>query len=317
MKTKYIDEGSYGCVIKPAIECSNLKIKRRNTIAKLFKEKKYYLGEIKNYNKISNILKDKNLIVNLKSYCKKKISEYDKVTYKKCLETFNGDSEQIIYQIIYEYGGINLWFLFSNYNITFKKVFLSLDNIFKTIIILNKNNYLHQDIRPPNILYLKNSVKLIDYGLLIKRNEFNDYLLFHKKKENYQYPPELNSKNYYSLYEYIMSKSTNKMNDNNNKYMNYIYISLKKIVKDYYNSNTTNNKIDLGKHDIYMFGIVLLDILVDSIRLNKLNLNLNNLKLIFKFITKIIDTNTANRYSPEKAYTVYKKIVKNIKKNTP
>ena len=66
-----------------------------------------------------------------------------------------------------------------------------------------------------------------------------------------------------------------------------------------------------------MFGIVLLDILVDSIRLNKLNLNLNNLKLIFKFITKIIDTNTKNRYSPEKAYTVYKKIVKNIKKNTP
>ena len=50
MLTSYINEASYGCVIKPGIKCKkNIK---KNTVSKFFSDKKAWLYEINN-NKIN------------------------------------------------------------------------------------------------------------------------------------------------------------------------------------------------------------------------------------------------------------------------
>jgi len=155
MKIKYIAEGSYGCVLKPAKKCDiNLNI--NNTVVKIFKDKNDYIDELYNYKIVENIFKNnKNIIVIKLSNCKKNINDYDINTILKCKNSFNKIiNNQDIYQIIYQYGGIDSWELSTNpkYKITFKDLFKSLDNVFKGLYILQKKNYMHQDIRSPNIL---------------------------------------------------------------------------------------------------------------------------------------------------------------------
>jgi len=149
MKTQFVGQGSYGCVLKPAKKC-NIQLNIKNTVVKLFKEENEYNKELKNHNIIENIFKNnKNIIVNKLSNCKKNINEYDITAYSKCKDIdYNTD----IYQIIYEYGGIDLDELTIFKKTTFKKIFMHLDNIFFALIILKNKKFIHQDIRSPNIL---------------------------------------------------------------------------------------------------------------------------------------------------------------------
>ena len=208
MNQKYIGEGSYGCVLQPAIECNKDASKNNKNIVKLFDDYYNWDEEVKNQLKILNIFKkNKNIIVNIVDYCKKKINEYNKEIYTKCKKIYKGDDNLIIYQIIYEYGGKDLWNLNDN-NIDFKKLFIGLENVFEGLVILNNNKYIHFDIRSPNILYNKynKQSKIIDFGFLTKMEDlFNynnrDFFYFLRA----EYPPEFNKNNYLELYNFIVN----------------------------------------------------------------------------------------------------------------
>ena len=193
MKEKYIDEGSYGCVLYPGKRCKDNK-KIRKSIVKIFKSKRIYEEELVLHKKIENIFeKNKKCIVNIIDNCEKSINTYEKENYSKCKSTYKYD-EQIIYQIIYQYGGKDLIFVSETRNTKFTKLFFSLSNIFEAIIILNKSEYVHFDIRLPNILYDKNSTKLIDFGLLLKYSQVK-YQYF-DDEGRFEYPPEFQKNNY-------------------------------------------------------------------------------------------------------------------------
>ena len=56
-------------------------------------------------------------------------------------------------------------------------------------------------------------------------------------------------------------------------------------------------KIDTNKIDIYMIGIVLLELLIILNIKNNLDLSDNEYNLILKFIKKLIEPNNKKRYS--------------------
>lgn len=311
MKNKYINEGSYGCVIKSGIKCKkNIK---KNTVSKFFLYKKDWLNEINNYKLINSFLKDKNLLKMI-DYC---YTNKKNEILKKC-NMFNNNKKKIIYNIIYEYGGVDLYDLIVKNNITFKDIFIKFGNILETVKILSNNNYVHLDIRLPNILYNKTNkeLKLIDYGLMLYTNNIKKKFNKLKKYVLYYLPPELNNDNLNDLYKRIIKKYVLKYN--------YIYyknkIKKKQIqtIIDFTFSNLKNKNInqaiDVHKIDIYMIGIVLYELIIYMNIYNNLNISDKKYYLVIKFIKKLIEPNVHKRYTIEKALDEYKKLLVFIKK---
>ena len=223
MSNIYLGEGSYGCVIKPGIKCK--KNIDKNTVSKFFSDKKSWLTEINN-NKIINKLLKKKYTVKLIDYCSK--IKKNKILIQKCKSI--DMKKKYLYNIIYEYSGIDL----SNLkNIKFKNIFFKFDTIFETIKLLSDNNYIHFDVRLPNIVYNKNKLKLIDYGLMKNKKEINKLIKKIKNYKIYYLPPEFNNLNLNDLYVYIINNlKYNKISKNKKKHMKSIIKFLFKNIKN-------------------------------------------------------------------------------------
>jgi len=308
MKNIYLNEGSYGCVIKPGIKCKK-KI-NKNTVSKYFIDKKQWLNELKN-NKIINKFLKKKHIVKLIDYCS--TIKKEKILIENC-KLLNSKKIKYLYNIIYEYAGNDLYDIISNSKkIKFKEIFLKFDIIFETVKLLNDNNYIHFDIRLPNIVLKNKRLKLIDYGLMKnKKNISKEIEKKRKKIKVYYLPPEFNNDNLKYLYIRIIKliQKSNSFISNNKKkrkqlklITNFFFNKLKNI-----NKGIDLNEIDVNKIDIYMIGIVLLELLIVFNINNKLDLSDNEYNLIFKFIKKLIEPNKKKRYDVDKAYSSYKKL---------
>ena len=197
---------------------------------------------------------------------------------------------------------------------------MNLNNIFDGLEILQKNKYIHQDIRGPNILLnIKNKKsKLIDFGFLIEMKNYyqssNEFIYY---ESNYQYPPEINKDNFINFFNYykdlIIGYQNNFINNKKKReqFKNIVLYLYKKNML-YYKYKKT--KINLNKFDIYMFGIVLFDLFIKYNLFNKLGLNNYEYDLILSFIKNLINFDIDNRYSVKKAKNEYYKIKKNLKK---
>jgi hypothetical protein len=306
MKNRYLDEGSYGCVIKPGIKC--IKKIKKNTVSKYFIDKKEWLNELKN-NKIINKFLKKEHIVKLIDYCS--TIKKEKILIEKC--KLLNKKTKYIYNIIYEYAGIDLYNLISK-KIKFKEIFLKFDTIFETVKLLSDNNCIHFDIRLPNIVLKNKRLKLIDYGLMKSKNIENKY--FKNKKENIYYlPPEFNNDNLNYLYIRIIKliQKNNSIIFYNKKKRKQITLVINFILNKLKNKIQIQ-EIDKNKIDIYMIGIVLLELLIILNINNNLYLSDNEYNLILKFIKKLIEPNNKKRYDIDKAYSSYKKLILFIKK---
>jgi tRNA A-37 threonylcarbamoyl transferase component Bud32 len=283
MKNRYLDEGSYGCVIKPGIKC--IKKIKKNTVSKYFIDKKEWLNELKN-NKIINKFLKKEHIVKLIDYCS--TIKKEKILIEKC--KLLNKKTKYIYNIIYEYAGIDLYNLISK-KIKFKEIFLKFDTIFETVKLLSDNNCIHFDIRLPNIVLKNKRLKLIDYGLMKSKNIENKY--FKNKKENIYYlPPEFNNDNLNYLYIRIIKliQKNNSIIFYNKKKRKQITLVINFILNKLKNKIQIQ-EIDKNKIDIYMIGIVLLELLIILNINNNLYLSDNEYNLILKFIKKLIEPN--------------------------
>lgn len=307
MLTSYINEGSYGCVIKPGIKCKkNIK---KNTVSKFFSNKKAWLYEINNNKIINKILKKEN-IVKLIDYCPKNKKEKILIQNCKLINT----KKKYLYNIIYEYAGVDLPNHAIKKNIIFKDIFIKFGNILETVELLSHNNYIHSDIRLPNIVYGNNKLKLIDYGLMINVNDKKINKLKKIKYPLYYFPPEFNDLNLNELYLRIINllkydkiyKYEKKKKKRIKIILNYLFNNLKQ--KKY------NNTVNIKTIDVYMIGIVMLELIVILNVKNKLNLSDKEYSLVFNYIKKLIQPNSNKRYNIKKAYSSYKKLVVSLKK---
>ena len=142
------------------------------------------------------------------------------------------------------------------------------------------------------------------------KNIQKKYLNKLKKKKIYYLPPEFNNDNLNYLYIRIIKllQKNNSIISYNKKKRKQIILIINFILNKLKNKNKIQ-KIDTSKIDIYMIGIVLLELLIILNIKNNLDISDNEYNLILKFIKKLIEPNNKKRYSVDKAYESYKKLI--------
>ena len=224
-----IGEGSYGCVHKPKLKCSNSKkadnLDNNKFISK-FMLKKEAIRELSEYTTISRIDNKKEYYLGKPFKCKPKNDKYNLNSVKKCdiYKNINSKSNtksktkkkynfNKFSLLIIPDGGLDISKLvdsFSNMNISEKNAILekfwkNAPILFKGIQTFQKHGIIHHDVKPQNIVFDKETgkMKFIDFGLMQK---INDVIHDSKKNDNFfaeepfwTYPFELPYLNYESF----------------------------------------------------------------------------------------------------------------------
>jgi len=192
----YVASGTYGCVFKPFVKCSEIvstkKPKYMQTVGKVFSNEKEALEEFEIQKRILEKIDPK--------------SEFTAKLIEKCVVNDFVRSDELYkcpyeftqhpIQLIYEYGGLSYDHLLKNNKPSmqlFKKLLKGLEAVFWGVVKIHEARYVHQDIKPHNILYSnrhKHAI-LIDFGISKPVHHIyhakNDYILKHA----YPYfPPE-------------------------------------------------------------------------------------------------------------------------------
>jgi serine/threonine protein kinase len=305
-----IEKGAYGCVIKPSIPCKKYY---EESVSKLFHKDEYFEEE----KEISNILLkvDPKNKFTFKKLDECKVSNISKKDRKSC-KYLSSDFPK--YQIIYEYGGIDLSkFIQTDYSA--KSIIPAIINLAYGLVELEKNRLCHRDIKESNILFKDGLFYFIDFGLMLSYDRLYDNDQDYVLKYNYcYYPPEFKiyydykfATNNLSSIENIQKFVTNDVKLNytrseivfDNKLIN-------KTVKHLLSSKSLNLlKIAMIHHanrvDIFGIGVVLMKVLLHS---NDKQIELK-LKL-FEIIRKCVELNPYRRITPSQLYkelnTVYK-----------
>jgi len=220
-KSNYIAKGTYGCVIKPSFDCNNNK-KITNSVAKLFIFKEDWKKEIQENNIIKNLDSTNKFTIKMLNYCEISSDFLNKNVnnINKC----DKNNKEIIYQIIYEDGGIDLRKLFQDIpnNFDYNNFLNKLKEIFQGLIILKNNNLCHRDIKLDNLLYNKNNnkISLIDFGLMVNFDDIYNYDNFniYLYNNSYYYPNELKI---YSLIKLNKTLSFENLTYNSDNLINY------------------------------------------------------------------------------------------------
>ena len=345
---KYVANGTYGCVFKPAISCADNE-DISNKISKVFNEELSGQDELYIYQSIINKLDPRHIFtVNIHNSCKISKHKIPSNEISKCTN-FQDNKNSVLYQIIYEYGGITLSEVILIKS--FDNIFQNMGAIFKGICVFKKKKYIHNDIKPDNIVYNLETKKMafIDFGLLYSFDDIYSYdnIDILSTSNYHYYPPEysvfseyletnLVNIDYLSLYtknikvfhirclQPLINKTIELFKTNNknkNEFLNAL-ISLKHAGNDDFIDfiNQVTNKTDIylyfkentHKIDIYMIGITLIELL--NIRFKK---EFNNIKKhiqfyvsILKLVHEMIYMDPRKRITPENAYKTYKKILK-------
>lgn len=178
---KFLYSGAYGCSFKPAIKCYGSKTRKNGYISKIM-SRTNALDEMARSEFVRKANAQFQYFVYPDELC---VPEPEKN------DGFNSCGLKFLNQVslLSPDGGTDLY----NMRISIKElpaVFEGLLNVFDGLIFLHKNNYIHRDVKPPNIVAQKLSdnsykIRLIDFGLSTTVDE----CIHRPKVDNYAYWP--------------------------------------------------------------------------------------------------------------------------------
>lgn len=337
--SKYLNNGAYGCVMKPSISCLNAR-KNLDNVSKLFKEKKEANEEKRIHDQIiKKIDPGGNFTTILYEGCDISSFYFPNAELKKCKNFDLEHNKRLkIPQLVYQYGGIDLDMAPNKFG--FKLIFDNLGNIFKGIMTMSENGFYHMDIKPGNIVIhpITKKTSLIDFGLSSNRKNVYTSSNIHILKHSYQYyPPE-----FFILNQYYLQKIKN--NKNQIVFKNYIQLRDNIIAKGEITFKEAHNKFAIkwnglfhrdfedfnvfvnksadnfekvirkfkNRIDVYMLGVTLLELMYSCCYNGTSKITVYN----YKFYIRVLDLaynmtilTPKNRMTPKKAYLIYLEIL--------
>ena len=178
---KVIGEGTYGCVVEPALDCQT-PADYQNKVSKVMKIEDA-VDELKEYDFLKKIPNIDNYTVSIPTFCKPKLGLKFSTVVRNCTgklvrETYKSNPKGLAI-LLMENGGLDLYNfidkIFPKLEINDQNKFLTaiLDAI-KGVQFFNKKNIIHQDIKAQNMVYniKTNKLKFIDFGLMTTKTKF-------------------------------------------------------------------------------------------------------------------------------------------------
>ena len=350
----YINEGSFGCVFKPYFNCifhgeDKMKPKYANSVGKVFDSDTEAIKEHKS-NRIIEKLDPVNIFTpRYFGYCPAQYTDGHDDTISKCRKfSYNPKSIDKKPQLVYEYGGVDLSVGndYLNMDMTLEEFMPLWLPILNGLQLLEKQDVVHQDIKPLNMLYNEttNKLNIIDFGLMEKMNKVFDFNNNYRRLQHDYcwYPPEyklfyaINNRNYYDddHFDFNTAEAEQYILDNfvyfgpvkgrlftKTDYRNHLDDYVDELFgknKDKYNITSMPSPIDLQKHfeinsnkiDIYSIGISLVQCL--SPQYSNIGSRFNGIQTkindVYRFIDNLVHPNPNLRYSASKAHSELKKL---------
>lgn len=306
----YIEKGAYGCVIKPSIPCKKYY---KNSVSKIFNEDKFFEEEKIISNIVNRIDPKGKYMLRKLDECKVKTIESKDRT--KCKYKQN---EFPKYQIIYEYGGMDLT-QFSKSDFNIKSILPAIHNLTAGLVLLEKHRLCHRDIKESNIVFKNNLFYFIDFNLALSYDRVYDDAQDYVLRYNYcYYPPEF--KIYYnSKYSYKNISSIDNLEQfiHRDVKLNYTNSGI------VYDSDLINNTIrailrrfdnidvlkmtmiaSANKIDVFSLGVVLMNLLLKSN-----NKYIEKKMSLMKILDKCIELNPYKRLSPRRLHQEIKNLL--------
>lgn len=172
--SKLIDQGGFGCVFYPGIECDGRVSKNTKYISKLHKKNYHVVNEYNVGKMVTKILLYNYYFAPVVNMCNIDIAKIDRKERDMCrvITRSNTDSKFVIMKMPY-IKNINLIKYITNPNIEKKEIITYILDSYKfllnSLMILNMSGVVHFDFKIPNIL-IESKTKtplIIDFGLSI------------------------------------------------------------------------------------------------------------------------------------------------------
>ena len=178
--SKLIDQGGFGCVFYPGIECDGRVSKNTKYISKLHKKNYHVVNEYNVGKMVAKILLYNYYFAPVVNMCSIDIAKIDKRERDMCrvITRSTTNSEFVIMKMPY-IKNINLIRYITNPNIEKKEIITYILDSYKfllnSLMILNMSGIVHFDFKIPNIL-IETKTKtplIIDFGLSIPTASLN------------------------------------------------------------------------------------------------------------------------------------------------
>lgn len=231
MKNEIVGEGTYGCVIKPALKCdkdTNITNKDyENRLSKVMR-KKDAIEELEEMKKIQKIDGIEKFTIREPIYCKPELNARFNKIVKDCKTQRVNDYYKYfkndLRQLVIDDGGIDVYKFYKKVlpvisNEEKNIFFTSILHLFKGLQFFSDNDIVHRDIKTLNIVYNIKTAKIryIDFGMVISKKEFIRQSKFNKNTHAQSwsyYPPEYSCANNKSF------KNQQKCSDYKSEYVN-------------------------------------------------------------------------------------------------
>lgn len=273
-KSKVVGEGSYGCVLKPSLECNAKQVNYKDKVSKVMLE----YDAIKETQEYENLPKIKDLdkyAITGPDYCKPKLDKHFDSSVKHCKNgiihrTFLRDKNALSLLILQD-GGINLYdylkLVFIKQTLNEQKIFLtSIIDLIDGLIFFRQHKIIHRDIKLLNIVYNINNgkSKFIDFGLSTTNKVYIENCKNNRERlgiSHSYYPPE--------------NSCTNNIHYNNKHNPKCVEIK---------NKFPTHDKLlnhMILSFDVYCFSLAMLNSVVFLERMNVNHIFLRNFLILF------------------------------------
>lgn len=331
---RVLGEGSFGCVLKPAVNCTGKERTIRKpkngevTVSKVFEQTKDYRQEVMASKKVAKIDPKGTHILVPNSYCDTSYgvvsmhpaaSECEVVQRLKFLPPSTK-----LHQIKMPYGGVRYDKYIKSSHVSFAKFIEQIIHVLEGVQKLHRKHICHQDLKASNLLISSDGrTMIIDYSLMLPFDDIYSAENARRLRHTYfPYPPEY--KVFYLLYKKLCNdqscpvlvheimKNFEHYGSDRLEMMKLLHENIPEFVATFYRYALKNkNKLMqvfskfAGKVDVYSVGMIMID--MDKY-ISKYDVPSKALQTYYQAIAEMTMIDPRKRASVSKALKILKSI---------